>query len=70
MWDSDDPRFKGLLDISWAISDAFDLATGQIDTAENIETDPEIYKFWLPLKLVSRMREAANRIESMTNGSL
>ena len=70
MWVPGDPRFEGLLKISRAISDAFDLAAGQSDIAERIETDPGIYLFWIPLKLARFMREAADRIESMTDGSL
>ena len=69
MWGPGDPRFEGLLKISWAISDAFDLATGQSDIAGRIEGDPGIYRYWIPLKLARFLREAVDRIESMTDRS-
>ena len=60
-----DQRFVGLLDISFAISDAFDLASGYLD-AEEVENEPTIYKIWMPTRLAERMREAAQRIDEMT----
>ncbi len=66
----DDPRYQGLLKISWAICDADDLSSGRNNIVEESENDPEIYPICMPLKLAKLMREAAERIESMTDGSL
>jgi len=65
----DDPRFQGLLKISWIISDALDLSSRQTDIVRESEMNPEIYPFYTPLKLARLMREPAGRIESMTDRS-
>ena len=62
----DDPRYEGLLKISWAIEDADDLSGGRNDIARESEMNPEIYPIYNPLKLAKLMREAADRIELMT----
>ena len=52
-----DPRIKGLLDISWQTHDIIDY--GRADLANHEEP-------WSPLILAKKMREAAERIEKLT----
>ena len=63
---AEDSRFRGLLRISWGISTAHDLASGQKDILDDIEGDPESYPLMAPLDLATEMEAAAQRIREMT----
>ena len=65
-WEHGDRRFEGLLGIANAIQDAFDVAHGEEDIALESELEPDSYPMWAPTRLVQRMREAAERIEALT----
>jgi hypothetical protein len=64
-----DPRFQRLLEISRAISDAYDLAQGEQDILREGEMHPDLYHFWPPLRLAQAMEEAAQRIRERTEDS-
>jgi hypothetical protein len=66
---AEDPRFPGLLAISWAISDAHDLASGQRYILREGEFHPDTYPFWTPLRLAQEMEQAAQRIREWTQDS-
>lgn len=61
----EDPRFEGLLGISFAVSDALDLASGHFNNGE-AEHNLEIYKIRTPLELAILMRKATDRIDELT----
>jgi hypothetical protein len=66
---AEDPRSPGLLEISWAISDSHDLASGLQDIVRERELNPEIYPFWTPLRLADAMEKEARRIREATQDS-
>ena len=66
-WSYQDERFEGLLTIANAINDAFDLATGEANLVRESEFEPDVYPMWTPLRLVERLRQAAQRIERATH---
>lgn len=67
-WLWPDERFDGLLGLANAINDAFDLATGESNVVAESELAPDVYPIWTPLRLAGRMREAAQRVEELTEG--
>jgi hypothetical protein len=67
---ADDDRFRGLLRIANSIHDAFDLAAGEVEVVALSETAPSVHLVLSPLRLAKEMREAAARIERLTEGRL
>ncbi len=75
LWLPDDRRIEGLLHLSWAANDAFELAThgGVInpycEVMQEHRAEPDLWPIWAPLELARKMREAADRIEAVTSES-
>ena len=61
-----EPRWEGLLKLANGIQTTYDVASGSLEAIEESERTPELYPVLTPLRLVTLMREAAERIEAST----
>jgi len=61
VWQGEDPRLRGCLEIAWMISDTFD------STYSPFLVDKlELAWCWKPMVLAQEMEKAATRIRSLT----
>ena len=70
-WDrhpSEDPRFKGMMRVAWAMGDALEFAAGTYEYDRELTANDEDF-IPQPLDLVAMLRELATRIESLTERS-